>query len=711
MPTVIDALMVTLGLDPSGYKKGTAEADKAGKQLAADQAATAKKVAGGFKKAGDEQIVQTKKVQDAQRKASTERHAQDKQAQEQAKKVAERYRAVSTEVANVTAALVGASSIKSFVSSTFGGLESLGRLSKNLGVDPRTIDAYHNSIKKLGGDAQDFDQFAARIATVSSKLKQHMALSGDENEFYNALMGRYHVSQADIQNNNVAAVIDQVTRTVDGLSNQGKAVNLSTYLGLTPGMILLMQEGTVGLKKLYQEQYNASQATRENTRTATEAEQTWRDMKNTFGQVGSTLTTMLAPAIKEVNKLLGDFNTLMKAHPTETTIGTVAGAAGLWLGGKMLLGKLLGKVFKGKGARGGLGDALGGALGEAGGALPVYVVNMPGMEGPSLPGRGPKSGGAGAGGAAAGAGRSWIARTFPWLARIGVGAGLMLYSSGLNKGEQAELERRRKGIVPPSGSPATAATSSWDAAIDGLEKSAFGALIAKGEGDYNAVNRGLRYNYAAGDENLEGMTVAEVMAAQREGRFNAAGRYQIIKGTLADAAKTMGLSGNERFDRAMQDRIFSQYLVGHKRRALGDFLSGKSNDLMAAVYAAAKEWASVAVPQGMKTESGRISDGTVTYYDKSGKNRASTTAQQMASAILNSRSGGALPSLSPMLAAGSQARYGSGGMVNSNNKTDTHIGTVNVYGSNTSDGQAVVADMRGELSKNGLIVSSAIPMA
>ncbi|MBY4674284.1 mannosyl-glycoprotein endo-beta-N-acetylglucosamidase [Burkholderia multivorans] len=188
-----------------------------------------------------------------------------------------------------------------------------------------------------------------------------------------------------------------------------------------------------------------------------------------------------------------------------------------------------------------------------------------------------------------------------------------------------------------------------------LADTAFGKLIARGEGDYNSVNRGKAGGYKAGTEDLENMTVAQVMAAQRAQKFNAAGRYQIIKDTLAEAVRSMGLKGDEKFDRGMQDRIFEQYLVHNKRRAISDYLSGKSEQLGEAIYATAKEWASVAVPKGMKTESGRISDGTMTFYDKSGKNKASITEAQMRLAMQNSR---ALYQPPATLAAQSAARGG-----------------------------------------------------
>lgn len=228
---------------------------------------------------------------------------------------------------------------------------------------------------------------------------------------------------------------------------------------------------------------------------------------------------------------------------------------------------------------------------------------------------------------------------------------------------QAEIDSVKTGggvkLAAPRGAalaPAPAPSGGLVGAMSRLADTAFGKLIARGEGDYNSVNRGKAGGYKAGTEDLENMTVAQVMAAQRAGQFNAAGRYQIIGSTLAEAARSLKLNGDEMFDRKLQDRIFEQYLVNNKRRAIADYLSGKSEQLGAAIYATAKEWASVAVPKGMKTESGRISDGTMTFYDKSGKNKASITEAQMRLAMQNSR---ALYQQPPAaLAAQSAARSG-----------------------------------------------------
>jgi hypothetical protein len=197
-----------------------------------------------------------------------------------------------------------------------------------------------------------------------------------------------------------------------------------------------------------------------------------------------------------------------------------------------------------------------------------------------------------------------------------------------------DLYNTIRGQVEGAPVPASKAASS-----SGIANSAFGALISRGEGDYNSVNRGARGGYRAGTEDLGSMTVAEVMAAQRSGKFNAAGRYQLIGGTLSDAVKAMGLKGDEKFDKGTQDRIFEQYLVNNKRKAIGDFIAGRSNDIKAAINAAALEWASVADPSTGKS-----------HYAGVANNLASISVDDMTRALQASRVGARNPYANEQLA-------------------------------------------------------------
>jgi hypothetical protein len=179
-------------------------------------------------------------------------------------------------------------------------------------------------------------------------------------------------------------------------------------------------------------------------------------------------------------------------------------------------------------------------------------------------------------------------------------------------------------VPAPSGSPSSGAPGGTSSSS--IANSGFGALIARGEGDYDSVNLGSKHGYRSGKENLSGMTVSQVMESQRTGQFNAAGRYQLIGSTLSDAVKALGLKGDEKFDKGTQDRIFEQYLVNNKRRAIGDFIAGRSNDIRAAIKAASLEWASVADPSTGKS-----------HYAGVANNTASISPDDMARALQTSR--------------------------------------------------------------------------
>ena len=126
--------------------------------------------------------------------------------------------------------------------------------------------------------------------------------------------------------------------------------------------------------------------------------------------------------------------------------------------------------------------------------------------------------------------------------------------------------------------------------------------------DYNRV-------YGAGVKRipLTDMTVDQVLAWQRNYVKNgspssAVGKYQIIQDTLRGLKAEMGLTGNEKMDAAMQDRMFMHLA---KRRGLDDYLAGRiSQDKM--MRNLSQEWASLP-----KNDSG------LSYYHGDGLNRAS----------------------------------------------------------------------------------------
>ena len=121
-------------------------------------------------------------------------------------------------------------------------------------------------------------------------------------------------------------------------------------------------------------------------------------------------------------------------------------------------------------------------------------------------------------------------------------------------------------------------------------------LIARGEGDWNAVNRGWAGDTPGGIQRLTGktfdqFTVGQVMSMQRRWLF-AVGRYQFIPRTLRFAVANSDVTRRDMFTDDVQDRLFAT-LLEHKRPVIGQYLQGAPVPLSRALDALAREWASV----------------------------------------------------------------------------------------------------------------------
>jgi murein DD-endopeptidase MepM/ murein hydrolase activator NlpD len=164
-----------------------------------------------------------------------------------------------------------------------------------------------------------------------------------------------------------------------------------------------------------------------------------------------------------------------------------------------------------------------------------------------------------------------------------------------------------------------------------------GDIISHGEGKYESYNAGTmhgkvkisRLNPPSGT--VTNKTINEIIAsgnlpATDPNRIFASGKYQKIIPTLKLAKAAMGLTGNERYTPEMQERVFREFLVGKAGGGkLNAFIDSGTGSVDRAQYAAAKEWASIAVPAGMNIaghkdkqgvyDPGPISNGRMSYYE------------------------------------------------------------------------------------------------
>ena len=131
MPTVIDSLIVTLGLDPSNFEKGQKK-----------QAEAWLKTRDGFRQGG-------KEIEDSSKKA------------------AETVNLITRRVLELFAVVTGSQALSEFVRKITNADASLGRFASSLGESPQRIAAWENAAERFGGSA---DATASTLERVNKQL-------------------------------------------------------------------------------------------------------------------------------------------------------------------------------------------------------------------------------------------------------------------------------------------------------------------------------------------------------------------------------------------------------------------------------------------------------------------------------------------------------------------------------------------------------------
>lgn len=137
-------------------------------------------------------------------------------------------------------------------------------------------------------------------------------------------------------------------------------------------------------------------------------------------------------------------------------------------------------------------------------------------------------------------------------------------------------------------------------------------LFGKSEGtdQGRGYNETLGYGaYTGGPKDLVNMTLDQIDTLQRQMlkhpdnhlNSSALGRYQIVGKTLRSLREELNLSGNLKYDQALQDDLCAQLLV---RRKIGSWLLNRlsTENFMIGL---AQEWASIPTPLGKSYYGGK----------------------------------------------------------------------------------------------------------
>lgn len=617
MATLIDSLVVALGLDASPFNSGKAKVDKSLKELGGTAGDTGKKL----KKAGTDG--------------------------------AEGFKEAAATLGKFLAMLGGTVAVKQFISDQIEANAALDRFAKNLDTSAQSVSAWGNAAEIAGGSMAGLQG----TMDMLSRSQTEMQLTGQSSlvPYFSAL----GVAMADV--NGKGRQSDEILLDLaDRLSTLDRptANNMGRMMGIDQGTLNLLLKGRQAVEGMIKQQKEFGAVSKQQAEEASRMRESLVRSRQTFEAFARSMLSNAAPALEKLFVAFERVGAWMRDNQTFVqTFLSVLGVALAAVGVATIPINLTAVAIL----------ALAAAIAtlwddyqtwKAGGeSLIPWDKWEPQIK-------------------KAIAGVKSLART---LMDTGYRMAAFLdmtyqFYSGNKKQAKAAYNAMVNGMPDLSKDSSTASAPSTPQA------GPLADLVSKGEGGYNSVNLGKAGGYKAGTRDLGSMSLFDVMLAQKNKEFNAVGRYQMIPSTLKDAVKALKLDPGAKFTPELQDRIFKDYLISQKRPEIGDYISGKSDNLQAAQIAAAKEWASLKDP--------RTGHGV---YDQPGVNSARIGAGDVAGALMAARgipgaAGAAQGAGAPSVAAAGAP------MVAGSRSVETHIGEVKVY-TQATDARGIAQDM------------------
>lgn len=287
MATVIDALVVTLGLNAKGFKQGAAEVDDSLQHTREESARTAREM------------------------------------DEKGKKAAQFFKRVRNEALALLAVFTAGMGLKSFVSSTIESTASLARMSDNLNMSAKDLAEWQLAAKNAGGSVEGITAQLRESADQVAKFKRGMAAETLPAFF------QFGGKTDDLKDGNTylearARIVAEIYKT-----DRARAALAANMMGLDAQQFNLYKEGPEGIARRRQEQ---SGPAAEQAAAAERAEQLRRKYDtamNKLASVGVNVLTALMPAFDfAVDKLIefGNWIIQNRAVINETVKSWVKGA-------------------------------------------------------------------------------------------------------------------------------------------------------------------------------------------------------------------------------------------------------------------------------------------------------------------------------------------------------------------------------------------------
>lgn len=273
MATIIDSLLVKLGLDSSEFNAGKNKVDKGLK----DTGAEADKTGGKLKKTG--------------------------------KDGAEGFENVAKSATKFLAIIGGTMAVKRFIEQTVESSAALDRLSQNLSANVSTVSAWSNAAEVAGGSAEGLQG----TMDMLSKSQTELQLTGQSGliPYFSAL----GLSLADTQGK-AKPVNDLLLELSDrfGKMDRTTANNMGRMMGLDQGTMQLLLKGRSEVELMIKRQKEFGAVTKKQAEESSRMRAAMVESRQSFEAFGRELLSAATPAIEKFFAVMSDFGAWVREN-------------------------------------------------------------------------------------------------------------------------------------------------------------------------------------------------------------------------------------------------------------------------------------------------------------------------------------------------------------------------------------------------------------
>ena len=277
MATVIESLIVTLGLDATNFRRGTADATRARNTL------------------GDTNRRQDAETSAREKKLAAEQARRGKEADARAKAMADGFRKVRNEALSLFALFTAGVGIKNFIANTIESAVQLGYLSQNLKVSIESLQAYGRAAERAGGTTEG--AFAQLRESADSLAALRSGLGPNEGMQWFFRMGG---SSDDLKDGNTYLMAR--SKIISEMFNRDpqRAMLISKQMGISEDQFNLIKQGPDAIKRLTDAQMKNSAISAKDAEGALELKNKWLDFSQAMTATGTKILVALIPAFSQL---------------------------------------------------------------------------------------------------------------------------------------------------------------------------------------------------------------------------------------------------------------------------------------------------------------------------------------------------------------------------------------------------------------------------